>query len=399
VSEIGPFGQGGPFEDLMRNLARLFSSPGPVNWEVARQFAQWAATAGTPEANVDPLARVRFEELVRVAELHVSDATGLATPGGTILSLAAVTRSDWALRSLEAWRPLLERLGAAVASSTADLEDTSPGEDPMAQLFGNLPQMLGPFLFGVQAGSMVGQLAAHAMGQYDLPMPRPPGNELLVVPDAVDSFAREWSLAVDDVRLWVCLREVTYHTVLAQPHVRDTLDRMIGDYVSAFHPDLGLIEERLGGFDPTDLSSLQSAFGDPAAVLGDLQSDAQRRLQVPLGSLLAVVAGYTDHIMDRVGRRLIDHYPSLTEALHRRRVEEHPGARSLAQLLGVELGAAGYERGKAFVDGVVERADEATLARLWRSASGLPTPAEVDAPGLWLARIELGLPGGGAGGC
>lgn len=399
MSEIGPFGQGGPFEDLMRNLARLFSSPGPVNWEVARQFAQWAATAGTPEANVDPLARVRFEELVRVAELHVSDATGLATPGGTILSLAAVTRSDWALRSLEAWRPLLERLGAAVASSTADLEDTSPGEDPMAQLFGNLPQMLGPFLFGVQAGSMVGQLAAHAMGQYDLPMPRPPGNELLVVPDAVDSFAREWSLAVDDVRLWVCLREVTYHTVLAQPHVRDTLDRMIGDYVSAFHPDLGLIEERLGSFDPTDLSSLQSAFGDPAAVLGDLQSDAQRRLQVPLGSLLAVVAGYTDHIMDRVGRRLIDHYPSLTEALHRRRVEEHPGARSLAQLLGVELGAAGYERGKAFVDGVVERADEATLARLWRSASGLPTPAEVDAPGLWLARIELGLPGGGAGGC
>jgi hypothetical protein len=26
---------------------------------------------------------------------------------------------------------------------------------------------------------------------------------------------------------------------------------------------------------------------------------------------------------------------------------------------------------------------------LWRSARELPTPAEVEAPGLWLARIDL----------
>ena len=39
--------------------------------------------------------------------------------------------------------------------------------------------------------------------------------------------------------------------------------------------------------------------------------------------------------------------------------------------------------------GVVERAGEDGLARLWEAERTLPTPAEIDAPGLWLARIEL----------
>ena len=39
--------------------------------------------------------------------------------------------------------------------------------------------------------------------------------------------------------------------------------------------------------------------------------------------------------------------------------------------------------------GVLERADESALARLWADELWLPTPAEVDAPGLWLARIGL----------
>ena len=39
--------------------------------------------------------------------------------------------------------------------------------------------------------------------------------------------------------------------------------------------------------------------------------------------------------------------------------------------------------------GVVERAGDEALGRLWASPRELPTAAEVDAPGLWLARIEL----------
>ena len=34
-------------------------------------------------------------------------------------------------------------------------------------------------------------------------------------------------------------------------------------------------------------------------------------------------------------------------------------------------------------------APEEGLARLWSDERNLPTPAELDAPGLWLARIDL----------
>ncbi|MST34762.1 hypothetical protein GHK86_18795, partial [Acidimicrobiaceae bacterium USS-CC1] len=84
-----------------------------------------------------------------------------------------------------------------------------------------------------------------------------------------------------------------------RPHVRERLDGLIGDYVGAFKPDTGFLEERLAGLDPTDLGSLQSALGDPASFLSEMQNDTQRRLLVPLRALLSVVTGWVDHVMDR----------------------------------------------------------------------------------------------------
>lgn len=395
MSVPGPFGAEGPFGDLMRNLARMLTSQGPLNWELAQQLAVWGATGGQQEPNVDPLARVRLEELVRVAEMHVGQATGLALSSGRPLAAATVTRSQWALRSLEAWRPLLERLATALAAASAGEagEEQATAPDPMSQLLGNLPQVLGPLLFGMQAGAMVGQLAARALGGYDLPMPRPPSDELLLVPAAIDAFAEEWSLGRDDVRLWICLREAAHHAVLGRPHVRARLDELIGEYVGAWTPDAGVIEEKLTGFNPTDPSSIEATFGDPGALLGEMQTDEQRRLQVPLQALLSAVSGYVDHVLDTVGRHLIGTYGPLTEALRRRRLEEDAGTRILGQLFGVALDEAGYQRGQAFVSGVLERAGEEGLARLWASAHELPTPAELSAPGLWLARIDLPDPG------
>ena len=387
----GPFA-GGPFGDLMRDLARLLASPGPVNWEIARQMATWAATEGQPEQNVDPVARVRLEELIRVAELHVAEATGLAVSSSGVLSVRAVSPSEWALRTLEAWQPRLEalatRMNAAITPGAAEDLPTAEG-DPMAQLLSNLPQVLGPFLFGLQAGSMVGQLATRAMGQYDLPIPRPPSDELLMVPNAIDAFASDWSLPADDARLWICLRETVNHAVLSRPHVRARLDELIDAYVAAFDPNPAMLEERLGEIDPTNMTAMQELLGDPETLLGEMENDQQRQVKSRLCSLLSVVTGYVDHVMDSVGRRLIGSYGPLTEALRRRRLEESSGTRILAKLFGISLDESSYEQGRAFVLGVVERAGEDALGRLWASARDLPTPAELAAPGLWLARIDL----------
>jgi putative hydrolase len=382
---------GGPLEKAIRDLARMLTSQGPINWEFARQLALMTANEGESEANPDPLARVRLEELLRVAELHVEEATGLPAAGtGGVLSVRAVTRSDWALRTLQAWKPLLETLATALARSSDGAPPVEElGNDPMSRLLGNLPQAMAPLLFGIQVGSMVGHLATGAMGQYDLPVPRPPGDEMLMVPVAIDGFAHDWSLAVDDVRLWVCLREVAHHAVLSRPHVRARLDELMTAYVNAFEPDASALEDRLTMFDPTDLSSLQQTFSNPEVLLGEMETPAQREVMVPLGALLSAVVGYVDHVMDTVGHRLIASYGPLTEAMRRRRLEDGEGTTFVARLLGVSLDSGAYEQGGAFVRGVVERAGEEGLARLWHSAKELPTPAEIAAPGLWLARIDL----------
>src|SRR5438105_13407108 len=110
----GPFG-GNPFEGLpiFQDLAKLFTAAGPVNVEIARQLAVQLATEGRPEANVDPLERMRFEELGRVAEMHVAAATGLDASAAGALTVVPVGRADWAARTLDAYRPLLEALASS----------------------------------------------------------------------------------------------------------------------------------------------------------------------------------------------------------------------------------------------------------------------------------------------
>ena len=387
MSSSGPEG-GNPFEGLpmFGDLARLFSRQGPVNWDVARQTAMWLATDGQPEPNVDPLERIRLEELVRVADLRVSAATGLSTSiAGGVLSILPVTRGDWALHSLEAYRPFLERLAIALSTANDDEDPT----DAATQLLGDLGKLLGPVLLGMQSGFMLGHLARRALGQYDLPLPRLAADQLLVVPANLDAFADQWSLAADDLRLWVCLHEVTHHAVLGRPHVRARLERLINEYVSRFEVDPSALEASLGEIDPTDAAGLQKVLGNPEILLGAVRSPEQQETLTRIETLTAVIEGYVDHIMDSTGRGLIGSYGQLTEALRRRRVEASDGDRFAARLLGLELGRGQYERGGTFIRGVVERAGDEGLSRLWMTERELPTPAELDAPGLWLARIDL----------
>ena len=82
--------------------------------DAARALAHGVATDGEPEVNPDPIERIRLEELARVAELHVADATGLPVGSGDHpLTFIPVGRGAWALKTLDAWAPLLEKMVAA----------------------------------------------------------------------------------------------------------------------------------------------------------------------------------------------------------------------------------------------------------------------------------------------
>ncbi|HEV8296106.1 MAG TPA: zinc-dependent metalloprotease [Acidimicrobiales bacterium] len=395
MSDGGPFGAGGSFGDIpfFGDLFRMMQSQGPISWDTARSLAASIATDGTSEPNVDPAERIQLEQLGRVADLHVSSRTGLSTaPGGRSVEIAPVNRSTWAARTLDAYRPLLEKLAGSLAS-TPDLPPDLAATDPTAAMLGPLMQMMGPVMLSMTAGSMVGHLAGRSLGMYDLPVPRPLTGELLVVVPNIDRFGEEWSLPLDELRLWVCVHELAHHSVLGVPHVGSELTSLLEQYAAGFRPDPTALTDRLGTLDfaagPESLAQFQELLGDPEVVLGAVQSPAQRAMLPRLEALVATVVGYVDHVMDAIGASLMSSYGMLTEALRRRRVEADRSDRFVERILGLNLTQHQYERGAAFVSGVVERAGEAELARLWESPRTLPTPAEVDAPGLWLARIDL----------
>jgi putative hydrolase len=380
---------------LFGDLARLLGQQGGLNWDAARQLALSVAAGGpTSEPNVDPLERIRYTELTRIAELHLADATPLATPGDPRLQVVPVTRASWAHQALSDYRPLFERLAASLGRGMGDaaLDDPSLAGDPFASMFGGIMKMVAPMMLSMTAGSMVGHLAQRAMGTYHLPIPRPKGAPVQVVVPNVNAFAEAWSLDGDDLRLWVCVSELTHHLVLDQPHVRSRLGGLLDEYVDGFEADGSALEDKLGSLDPSalgDPTGLQKLFNDPELLLGAVRSDRQRAMLPRLEGLVSVVAGYVDHVMDVVAGRVLGSGGRLSEAVRRNRVEASDSDRFVERLLGLELTQAAYDRGAAFVDGVVERAGEDGLARLWESDRTLPTPAEVDAPGLWLARLEF----------
>ena len=127
VSDPLASGGGDFLRNMLGDLLRLIRTEGPLQWELAFQLATSVAAGDEPDPNPDPIARIRLEELSAIAELHVADVTGMVLGSGVSgLRLVPTTRVEWARRSLEAWRPLLDRLAAALTSTPEGPGRSSP---------------------------------------------------------------------------------------------------------------------------------------------------------------------------------------------------------------------------------------------------------------------------------
>ncbi|MEY4340323.1 MAG: hypothetical protein RLZ14_2173 [Actinomycetota bacterium] len=375
---------------MFGEFARMLAGQGPLNWDAAKQFAAVAATGGASEANVDPSARIAMAELARILEMHVHHLTGLDT---VFPEVTPVTPGVWAQRTLEAYRPLFTELATSLGRRPETAVDLPDGTDPMMAMMANLSQMMAPSMMGMAVGSMVGRMAARTFGQYDLPIPRG-DNALLVVPANIDAFATDWSLPADEMRLWVLAQELTGHTLFSLPSLRAQYAAMVRSYVGGFRPDPSAVAERMMGLeldDATDpMRAVQQLLGDPAVLLGAVQSAEQEALAPQLDAATAAVVGSIDYLVDSVAVRVIGGDAlRIAEAVRRRRVESSPDDVFVHRLLGLRLTNEQVQRGKEFAGGVADRVGEAGLIALLGRDAALPTPAELAAPGLWIARLEL----------
>lgn len=401
--EPGPFGLPGlpglDFSQLdIAQVMHLLQSEGPVNWEIASQVAGYVALGGaTGEAPVSPEEREEIDELARAAESHVVAETGL--DGVLGLHTRAIDRREWVELHLRTLRPVLEALAVTLRQAMDDQDDATelpghpsgagfglpPGADP----FGGILTMLAPLLLGVQSGSMVGYLAQHALGRYDLPLPTDDEPSLAFVVPNLAAFEDAWSIERRDLRFAVALHEVVHAAERSVPWVRERLLSLAIEYVSAYQVDPHAFETQFGQIDPSDPSSFAGIAENPEALLGAMQSERQREILRRVQSLTMVLEGYADLVIERLGSKLLPDFARIHEAMQRHHVDRGEAERFIEQLLGLRLDRDHYEQGERFCRGVIERAGMDGLNRLWGSEQMLPTPNELDAPGLWLARIDL----------
>lgn len=378
-----------PFFD---QIAKAMSGAGPVQWDMARQFAVMTATNSTSEANVEPTSRIAIQKLSSVADLHVRDITGLSTSDSTQPpAIDVVTRSTWVNHTLDAFRFYFSDFtgNSASISTGANLELDSSGVDAM---MANLTKMMSPAMLGMSVGSMIGQLSLRAFGQYDLPLPREPKSQLLFVARNSEEFAKDWSIKVEDMQMWLLIQELTFHAIFRISFVREAITNSVKQHVAGFQPNPNALGQRLTNIDITNAdpaAMMQKLLGDPTLLLGSERSAQQRALAPLLDAMICAIICYVDHVVDQVATRILGNGAQISEAVRRRRVESSSQDQYVEQLFGIYLTDDQVDRGESFISGVIERSGENGLAQLWARAGNLPTPNEIAAPGLWIERINL----------
>jgi putative hydrolase len=405
VSGVPSFGGDDFLTKMLGDLIRLMPTAKGFQWPIAHQLAASAAAADQPDPNPDPQERIRLEELSDVAAMHVADVTGMQpSPAGRTPRLVLTSRTEWARRTLETWHPVLEQLntasappatptGAAAAGGEPVAGDTAEDDEEarrLAELLGRWAGAVMPMMMAMQVGSAVGHLARNALGLYEVPVAPAHDDEILVVGANLARFAEDWSLRRDDLSLWLCVHEIAHHAVLSRPHVAARLAQLIVSHAEQLRPDTATLEALMRGANPADPSSMMDLFAEPSALSAPVDATELQALRSQLDALVATISGYAEHVTTTVATRLVGAHTPINEAMRRRRVGRGRGERVAQELFGLRLDQESVDRGASFVEGVLERSGDAQLARLWLDEASLPTPAELDAPGLWLARLELG---------
>ena len=378
---------------LFREFARLMATgAGPVNWELARQVAVATAAGAdalgvtpqlpSPAAAPDPGEARAWDDRLRLAELWVDPVTSLPGPG---LALAArpVSRPDFAEAVLPGFAPLVEpgarRMSEALgAGAGAEM----PGAGEMVGRVGGL-------LAGLQAGSLVGQLARSALGQDELAMPPGDSARVLVVPENVRAFEQAADLPGDQLRLWLACHQVVGQRLFAGVGwLPDHLHALVDQIARETELDPSGLLDRLQSLQVERPESLQEMLEGGESLLGPPSAALQAavgRLEV----LLAMTAGYALVIC---GRALAGRLPALQriqEAVGRRLADPQAPPGLFAQLLRADPERAAAARGEHFCLQVLAATDIEGLDRVWAHPDFLPSREELATPGRWLERVGL----------
>ncbi len=383
--------------NLRTNLARgaLVGATGVVLWATTRRRAtgqhtlldwRWATSVAErvsgPDGRLSHSERAHlladYRALVQKVEQPLQRYTGTTLPLGET-TVEVMDRADWIRANVVNFSQLFEPLDEAYARG---IREGKPGAaiPPLAQL-----------ALSSQFGLLIGYLARRVLGQYDVSLlgkePVTAGKLYFVEPN-IRALERKLAAPPDELREWIVLHEATHaHEFEVHPWVRVYLNTTLRSYLSS------VVEDMLGAGSASLVGTLAQRLTNNLrrgqSLLNALMTPQQRELVSRLQALMSLAEGYSNHVMNAVGRQTLPHFDEISRALERRQRQRSAVEELFLRITGLKLKLEQYKLGERFVDRVVAARGMAFLNRSWDSPAHLPSEAEIREPERWIARMEV----------
>jgi coenzyme F420 biosynthesis associated uncharacterized protein len=237
---------------------------------------------------------------------------------------------------------------------------------------------------------LLGYLGRRVLGQYDISLlgrePVDAGKLYFVEPN-IQALESSLGLPPAEIRTWIALHEATHaHEFELHPWVRRYLNTTLQEYLGTMVNELA--EARggspLGGMAERLLTNLRSGHN----LLNSFMTPHQRELVSRLQALMALLEGYSNHIMHQVGRGLLPHFAEIEQRVEARQKNRSPIEVWFLKVTGLSMKMEQYVLGEAFVGHVVQARGVDFLNRVWDGPESLPSEAELRAPATWVARQD-----------
>lgn len=350
--------------DLLRSFRAVSAATGPglIDWERATAAAKASTDPGA--LTLTPAERTGYATDVQDARRRLREVAGIEFDVPDTVEVQ--NRHHWIDASVDTFRNVMRPVEKAVIGGEdallgekggpfdGGIVEPTPGpvssQNPLAGFSRDLSRI-------ANTGSMafaLGFLARNVLGQYDpLLLADKPDDEhgLYFVHPNIVAVAASLDVDYPRFRRWIAFHEVTHAAEFgAAPWLSEYLESRV---------ERGVDELTAAGLDREAFTELQTA--------------------------MTAVEGYAEVLMDQA---FDDEYADLRQKLDERRGGGGPVRQLASRLLGLGLKRRQYERGAAFFRYVADARGIEAAGAVWERPDNLPTSAEIDDPGAWIARID-----------
>ncbi len=331
----------------------------------------------------------KFEEIFEAAKIYVVKNTN----SDEIMSLELVVRDRIGFTT-----DYLDAMESPLSIAAKTLNPTIGNEMDPTQTNGSpnefdiqsaIASSIAPMMFGVQAGTMIGHLSHRAYGDDDVLLPAKLDKRVSIIASMVVKFARDWSVALDEAILYFLIIQSIRAQIRNAGWLYEKLDDLCSRYVGAYELNPYKIEELINNIEPDGENSVMAINVTPEQMFEALRTPLHSVLDEEIGRISALHKAYVEYVTHKNIDELIPSANLIREARKRIVVTTSKAEHFVEQLFGVDVSTKNLEIATAFVEGVLERDQESALHNLWSNSELMPTVSEFNAPGLYLARLEL----------